>query len=165
MSLNAITYDRVNREFCFNGLIAGVRQVRTIAEMLETSPVTYRWKRNAAGKRVRRKEGRYAEIGQYYLTANYLRQMLAFAEKYGWFTDMTDARVGDHDFNPNQITPGSHWNLARELKAAARACLHTAEIVGNTDRVTAEVLRERAAVMQRKAHRLSTIQGAQPRHS
>lgn len=163
MSLNAITYDRTNRKFCFNGLLVGVRQVRTMAQLLEEQPATYRWTRNSQGKRVRRKQGRYAQIGQYWLTANYLRQMLAFAEKYGWFTDMTDPRVGDHSFNPNQITPGAHWSLARKLKEAARECLRTADQVFETDRVTAQLLRDRAAVMHRKAHRLLTIQGAKPR--
>ena len=165
MSLNAIVYNHEDREFSFNGLLVGVRQVRTIAQLLEEAPTSYRTVRSASGKRSRRKEGRYATIGQYYLTANYLRQMLAFVDQNGWFVDKTDVGVGDHDFNPNVPTPGTYWARSRELKRAARECLNTADLLAGVDRTTERLLRERAAVMQREAVRLSTVEGARPRQS
>lgn len=163
MSQNAIVYDRTNDEFSFNGLLVRRRQLLTIAALLEEKPVEYRHVRTSSGKRSRRKQGRYAEIGQVSLTANYIRQMLQFVDQNGWFIDHTDVRCGDHDFNPNIPTPGSYWGHYLKLKSTARQLLQTADTLEGVDSKSAQQLRERAGVLQRECNRLRA--GRRPRNS
>ncbi len=54
------------------------------------------------------------------LSVNYLVEMLRFKGRYGWFYDATDIGVGDHDFDPNRITPSAHWKEIQNLKRKKR---------------------------------------------
>lgn len=58
--------------------------------------------------------------GSFKVTVNYLLEALRFRAKYGWFYDSTDLGTGDHKFDPNRVTPGSHWARVQELRAEIR---------------------------------------------
>lgn len=52
------------------------------------------------------------------LTVNYIVQMLRFAGKHGWFTDLLSS-TADHKFDSNQPTPGYCVGQAKQLLAEA----------------------------------------------
>jgi hypothetical protein len=54
------------------------------------------------------------------VSVNYLVEMLRFKGRYGWFYDAIDLGVGDHEFDPNRITPSSHWQEVQELRRKKR---------------------------------------------
>ncbi len=160
MSANAIVYNGTTNDFDFNGITVGPRQLRSIAEMLETQPVEYHYVRSFSGKRSRRKVGRFAWIGQVSVTANYIRGLLKFVEENGWFVDHIDV-CGDHRFDPNIPTPGANWGQSTKLKETARELLKTADQLITLDPKSAQLLQDRAGVLQRESKRLRA--GYRPR--
>lgn len=61
------------------------------------------------------------------VTVQYVNQMLDFVDANGWFYDSFDICTGDHEFDWNRITPGSHYGYALDLKDSARLDLAESE--------------------------------------
>lgn len=52
------------------------------------------------------------------VTVEYIRKMLSFKARNGWFVDFLDD-TSDHNFNQNDPTPGGRWSEVRQLFADA----------------------------------------------
>jgi len=125
MSANAIWFEEKEERFFFDGIAVRKEKIgRVISESLMSGV-------------------EYVELGGCTVTVNYLTEMLRWTGKYGWFFDVTD-NTSDHDFDTNQITPGTKWGEYQEFLALARK----AEAQANDkrrSRRTASALRDNAA--------------------
>jgi hypothetical protein len=63
---------------------------------------------------------RTVRFGKISVTPNYLSAMLQFASSNGWFVDELGRAGQDHAFDPNEPTPGPHWQTVRSLRRLAR---------------------------------------------
>src|SRR6185369_17026862 len=95
MSANAIWFEESDERFYFDGIAVRREKLgRVISESLMSG-------------------AEYVELGGITVTVNYLTEMLRWTGRYGWFFDVTD-NTSDHDFDTNQITPGTKWGEYQE---------------------------------------------------
>ncbi len=71
---------------------------------------------------------------------NYLVGMLRYAGKTGEFFDAFDHLIGshDHEFDPNTPTPGTQWDLVRQLRTAATEASFLSRDVRDSERYWAD---------------------------
>jgi hypothetical protein len=113
MASKLISYDRESNSFNFGNQQVTDKDLRhAVADALRKS----RW---SNGPEI-------VEFLQVRVTVQYINQMLDFVDANDWFWDSYDLCTGDHEFDKNRITPGSHWGYAQELKDQGRQDLDTA---------------------------------------
>jgi hypothetical protein len=126
MSANAIWFEETEQRFYFDGIAVSTEKLgRVIANSLVFG----------TDHSLR---GEYVELGGVTVTVNYLTEMLRWTGKYGWFYDITD-NTSDHDFDTNQITPGSKWGEYQEFLELARKAEAKASDKRRSRRTAAEL--------------------------
>ena len=101
MSANAIWFEEKDNRFYFDGCAV---RTEKLGRMLANALV---------------RGEKFIEYAEVAVSVEYVRQMLDFVGKNGWFWDCLD-HTAEHRFNNKQITPGCNWADAQELFGQAR---------------------------------------------